>query len=194
MNDAHKGRLILIVGPAGSGKGTLIKHIQEVHPELVYPVACTTRAMRPGDVEGREFYFIQKEEFERRIAADDFLEWAQYGGNYYGKPKDGVLPHLAEGKVLIDELEVQGARQVKAAIPTDQLAIIFIDAGPWDDMEHRIRARAPMSDAELQKRKERYDDEMSFKSEATIVVENPEGRVEQAKQEFASAVESLLVA
>lgn len=188
-----KGKLILVVGPTGSGKGTLLKHLQEVHPELTYPVACTTRAMRPGDQEGREYFFITKEEFERRIAAGAFLEWAQYGGNYYGSPKDGVLPKLAEGKVVVDELEVQGARQVKAAVPGDQLAIIFIDAGPWSDMEHRVRSRAPISEEELQKRKDRYEDEVSFKSEATHVVNNPEGEVEQAKRDFTEVIESLLV-
>jgi guanylate kinase len=189
----HKGKLVLVVGPTGSGKGTLIEHIQKLYPEIIFPVACTTRAMRPGDVEGREFFFVTKEEFERRIAIGDFLEWAQYGGNYYGSPKDGVLPYLAEGKILVDELDVQGARQVKAIIPSDQLATIFIDAGLWDDLQRRVRARAPITEAELEKRKQRYEDEMSFKDEATYVVKNPEGEIEQAKQDLAKIVESLLV-
>lgn len=191
--ETHKGKLILVVGPTGSGKGTLIEHIQKLHPEIIFPVACTTRAMRPSDVEGREFFFITKEEFERRIAIGDFLEWAQYGGNYYGSPKDGVLPYLAEGKILIDELDVQGARQVKAVIPADQLATIFIDAGSWDDLQRRVRARAPITEAELNKRKQRYEDEMSFKSEATYIVTNLEGEVGRAKEDFARMIDSLLV-
>jgi len=149
--------------------------------------------MRPGEQEGREYHFITEDEFKQRIAADDFLEWAQFGGNYYGTPKGEIESRLSRGETVLHELEVQGARQVKQTIPADQLAIIFIDAGPWDDLEHRVRMRAPISDAELRKRKDRYDDEMSFRVEATHVVKNPEGEVEQAKQDFAKVVESLLI-
>lgn len=127
------GILILVVGPSGSGKGMLVEHIQSLYPGIVFPVACSTRAMRPGDVEGKQFHFIDETEFKKLVAAEYFLEWAQYGGNYYGSPKDGVLPYLAEGKLIVDELEAQGARQVREKIPADQLAIIFIDGGSWED-------------------------------------------------------------
>jgi guanylate kinase len=189
---ATKGKLILVVGSTGSGKGSLMRHIRDVHPELVYPISCTTRSMRPGEVEGREFFFLTQEQFEQRIQHGDFLEWAEYGGHYYGSLKENVIPYLAQGKTVIDELEVQGARQIQKIIPAEELAIIFIDAGPWSDLERRIRARAPIEEDELNKRKERYDDEMRFAKEATYIVKNVDGHLDDAKKTFTSLVESLI--
>ncbi len=186
-----QGKLVLVVGPSGSGKGTLVEYIQANYPDIVYPVACTTRAMRPGDVEGKQFYFIDESEFKKRIAADYFLEFAQYGGHYYGSPKNSVLPYLAEGRMIVDELEAQGARQVLEKIPAEQRALVFIDGGSWDDLEKRIRARAPITEEELAKRKSRYDDEMTLKSEADFVIENPQGGLEKAKQDIDDVIASL---
>lgn len=187
------GKLILVVGSTGSGKGVLIEHISKLHPEIIFPVSATTRAPRPGEKEGRDYVFLSTDEFKDRIDAGEFLEWAQYGGHYYGTPLSEVVPYLSDGKVVLLELEVQGARQIKETIPASQLAIIYIEAGSWEELEHRIRTRAPMTEEELQKRKSRYDDEVSFKKEATHVVENPEGKLEQAKRDFTTTIEALLV-
>jgi guanylate kinase len=191
--DTRKGKLILVVGPTGSGKGTLVEHIEKTYPDISYSISCTTRQMRPNEVEGKDYYFLSKEEFKQRIAAGDFLEWARYGGNYYGTPKAEVESRLSRGEIVLLEIEVQGARQVKKIIPSGQLAILFIDAGPWEELESRVRARAPITDAELQKRKERYEDESSFKKEATHVIKNPTGKLETAKQDLDRVIDSLLV-
>ena len=144
-----KGKLILVIGPTGSGKGTLLAHIRTTLPGLVFPISCTTRAMRPGEASGQTYYFVTPEEFENRVAAGEFLEWAEYGHNRYGTLKSEILPAVAAGKTVIREIEVQGARQIQQILPAQDLRIIYIDAGSWDELERRIRARAPMAQPEI---------------------------------------------
>lgn len=189
-----KGKLILLIGPSGSGKGTLINHIRPLFPELVYPKSCTTRAMRPGEKTGEHYYFLTVEDFKSRIAHGDFLEYAEYGGNYYGTLASEVMPLLDQGKTALKELEVQGARQIREKIPKDQLVIVFVNAGKWVEMEERIKARSAMPEAELEKRKERYEDEMSFmqNSQADFIVDNPMGKVEEAQVQFEGVIRSLV--
>jgi len=185
------GKFILVVGPSGSGKSALLAHLQETRQDIVFPVSCTTRSPRPGEVEGEKYFFITKEEFERREAAGEFLEWAPYGGNYYGVLKAPVMKALEEGKTVVREVEVQGARQLSESIPADVLKIIFIDAGGWEALERRIVSRAPMSEPELLARRKRYEDEITFKSHANVVVQNHDGELEQAKKDFVDAVTIL---
>lgn len=187
-----KGKFILVIGPSGSGKGTLIQHIRPLFPSLVYPKSTTTRAMRAGEVNGEHYYFLSQDDFQKKIDAGEFLEWAEYGGNLYGTLMSEVMPLVNEGRTALKELEVQGARQIREKIPRDELVIIFVNAGSWDEMEARIRARAPISETELQKRKARYEDEMHFMPEADFIIENHAGQVEGAKQKFAEVVTSLI--
>ncbi|HEX2615726.1 MAG TPA: hypothetical protein VHL10_09545 [Nitrososphaera sp.] len=187
-----KGKLILVIGPTGSGKGTLLAHARNTIPELIFPVSCTTRVMRPGEIEGQTYYFVTQEEFEQRIANGEFLEWAEYGGNRYGTLKSEILPAIAEGKTVIREIEVQGARQIQGILPHEQLRIIYIDAGTWDELERRIRARAPIGQPEIEARRRRYEDETSFKQQAAVVIANPDGGMENAKKEFVAAIRSIM--
>ena len=186
-----RGKFILVIGPSGSGKGTLINHIRPLFPELAYPKSCTTRAPRGGDSDGH-YIFLSADEFKQRADHGDFLEWAEYGGNYYGTLASEVLPLLQEGRNALKELEVQGARQVREKVPREQLAIIFVNAGSWNEMERRIRERAPISAQELQRRKLRYEDEMNFMKEANFVVANPLGKVDDAKRQFEDVIRSLV--
>ena len=186
------GKLILVIGPTGSGKGTLLAHVRTHIPELIFPVSCTTRAMRPGEVEGQTYYFVSTEEFNERVARGEFLEHASYGGNQYGTLKSEILPSVAEGKTVIREIEVQGARQIQNILSPDELRIIYIDAGSWDELERRVLARAPIGAPELESRRKRYEDETSFKAQATAVVYNPDGGLEQAKHDFEAAVRSIM--
>ncbi|MBU6388373.1 guanylate kinase [Patescibacteria group bacterium] len=186
------GLLVIVLGPTGSGKSVLIEHIRSLHPEFIAPVSYTTRSMRPGEERSKHFYFLSEAEFKQHIAEGDFIEWVQYGGHYYGSLRKEILPPLQEGKVILDEMEVQGVRQLKAVLPSEQLISVFIDAGPWEELERRIRARAPITEEELAKRKKRYDDEMSFKTEATYVVQNPIGKLEEAKRDLEDIINSLL--
>lgn len=186
-----QGKFILVIGPSGSGKSALLKYLHKQMPELVFPRSCTTRTPRPGEVEGEKYFFVIKEEFEKRQAGGDFLEWASYGGHYYGTLKSEILPALEVGKMVVREVEVQGARQIQQTISRDTLRIIFIDAGSWEDLERRIRARAPITEVELLARRRRYEDETAFKEQADIIIQNADGGLEGAKKDFVQAIEKI---
>jgi guanylate kinase len=187
-----QGKLIIIFGPSGAGKGQLIGHIRQAFPSIVFPVSRTTRAPRPGEKAGEVYDFITEEEFQRHIDSGEFLEWAHFGGHRYGTLKSEVLPALAAGKIVLRELDIQGIDQVRTIIPREQLVIIFIDAGSWSDMEARIRARAPITEEELAERKKRYEAEIAGKETAHIVINNPDGELEFAKQELSLIIQSLV--
>lgn len=188
------GKFIIVIGPTGSGKSTLMKHVIGTHAELVHPYSYTTRARRPDAVENDHYRFVSVEEFKKDIEAGAFLEWAEYGGNYYGTKKDEVLTALSEGKILLKEMEVQGARQVRQVLSKEDFVSVFIDAGSWDELRERVLSRAPMSDDELSRRHSRFDDEVTFKDEADVVIENRAGEGEAAKAQFAKVIEDALQA
>ena len=110
-------KVIVITGPSGVGKGTLIAELLERIPELELSVSATTREPRPGEVDGREYHFLSPEEFERRVEAGDFLEHATYSGNRYGTLRSEVESRLAAGRSVVLEIEVQGARQIRESMP-----------------------------------------------------------------------------
>ena len=120
-----RGKVFVITGPSGVGKGTLIAKLLEAIPELELSVSATTREPRPGELDGRDYHFLSPEEFRRRLEADDFLEHASYSGNYYGTLRSEVERRIAECRSVVLEIEVQGARQVRPAMGYDAV-IIFI--------------------------------------------------------------------
>ena len=188
----YPGTFVLIIGASGSGKGALLKHAKAAHPEIVFPVSCTTRAMRPGEKDGETYHFVLNEEFTRRIDAGEFLEWAEYGGARYGTLKSEIITPLEEGKLVMREVEVQGVRQLRNIIPAENLVTIYIHAGEWTDIERRIRGRAPISEEELALRKHRYEDEHPFINEADYVVENFDGKFKEADAAFEEIIQKLL--
>ena len=115
-----------------------------------------------------------------------------YSGNYYGTLRSEVEHELSEGKVLLKEVEVQGARQIRQLLPTEQLMTVFVSSGDWVGLEARIRARAPITDDEVALRKKRYDDEITFQAEADKLILNTEGRIEEAKEEFKNLIQSVI--
>lgn len=187
-----EGKLILIYGPSGSGKGELIAHIRKTFPEIVFPLSATTRAMRPGEREGEVYHFLSSEDFDAKIAAGEFLEWAEFGGNRYGTLRSEITPALESGKTVLREVEVQGVRSIRALLPREQVVVIFIYAGAWEGLEKRIRARAPITEEELEKRRSRYEDELSYRGEADFEVENLEGRLNEAKALIESLVRKIV--
>ncbi len=187
-----KGKLVLIVGLPGSGKGTLIAHLREQFPEIVFPVSWTTRPRRPGENEGDVYHFASDDEFSRSVGDGEFLEWVSIdGGHRYGTRKNEIVPPLEEGKLVLREVEIQGARRLKKLLPHEDIVSIFINTGSWDDLSARMLARAPMSAEELAKRKERYEKELSFKNEADFVVENQYGKLDEAKRQVSAILQSL---
>lgn len=188
----YKGKLILVGGPMGSGKGTLMRHALERFPTVFSPKSYTTRERRNYAGESEHYAFIPREEFESKIARGEFLEWAEFSGNYYGTLRAEVEEGLKEGKVMFKEMEVQGMRQVREVLPQSALIIVYIDAGSWEELKERALLRSPMSDAELEKRYLRYEDEITFMPEANIIVRNYTGKYAEAEAAFESIIEDAL--
>lgn len=187
-----RGKLIIVNGPSGSGKGKLIAAAREKFPGLLFSISCTTRGARPGETDGVEYYFLSPEAFQERIDAGDFLEWAEYGTARYGTLKSEVLPRLEEGGVVMLEIELRGVRQVQAQMAPEDLLTIYVDAGSWETLERRITGRAPMPAEELEKRRLRYAEEVTFKDEADVVVQNYDGKFAEADEAFMRAIEPLI--
>lgn len=185
------GKLILIFGPSGSGKGELIAHIRNTFPDIIFARSETSRAMRPGERADGLYHFLTREAFDAQVTQGDFLEWAEFGGNQYGTLKSEILPCLEQGKLVLKEVEIQGLEQIRRIIPKEQLETIFIDAGTWEDMEVRIRARAPISEEELAKRKMRYEEEIAYSVNADHVVHNLQGKLADAQQQIETIIRTL---
>lgn len=147
--------------------------------------------MRPGEVDGVDYHFLTRDEFERRINAAAFIEHAEFGGNYYGTEKAAIEPALQAGELVIREFEVQGVRILRNHMPREEFATLYIDAGPWEHMARRVRERAPITEEELEKRRLHYLDEATFISEATYVVHNLDGRREEADAAFLAVIREL---
>jgi guanylate kinase len=185
------GTLVLVVGVTGSGKGALMDAARRAFPNAVFPRSWTTRLPRPGEIEGKSFFFVDAAAFERACAEGAFLEAAVYGGHRYGTLAEEILPALMAGKLVVREVDVQGARAIKVQIPAARIRTIFVHAGSWDSLVKRIRARAPMDDEELARRYARYADEMAFEAEADAVVLNCDGELAAAEQQFISAIREV---
>ncbi len=187
-----KGIFILVIGPTGSGKSVLISYIKETFPEIEYPATYTTRERRPS-AENSAYQFLTIDEFKSKVDAGEFIESAEFGGNFYGTSRAEVLKGLRLGKILLKEMEVQGVRQIQSILPPEQLVLMYVDAGSWDELEKRVRARAPISEEELAQRKQRYEDEIPFKKTADFVIQNFPGKLDAAKQQITSAIHSIQI-
>lgn len=189
-----RGKLILVIGPMGSGKSTLLRHAVEQHPELGVLNSYTTRARRPDHVENDHYRFVTKEEFQGMIDRGELLEWAEFSGNFYGTRTQDLEDQLALGKVIIKEMEVQGVRQVKRLLASEDLITIFIDAGSWEELVGRAMKRDPLSEDELLRRKQRFDDEVTFIPEADFVIQNGAGKLEEADRAFDQVITDAIAA
>ena len=155
----RRGLLIVLSGPSGVGKGTVRKALFEMpEQEFVYSVSMTTRAPRPGEVDGVDYYFVTREEFEKQIAAGNLLEYAEFVGNYYGTPKDKVEEQLNKGKEVILEIEVNGANQVREKckdavfiflVPPTRRALYDRLKNRGTECEERIKARIEKANKEF---------------------------------------------
>lgn len=187
------GKLILIVGLPGSGKGTLIAHLKQTFPELVFPISWTTRPPRPSEVEGEVYHFATDEEFTASVEKGEFLEWVTIDtGHKYGTRRADIMNPIAEGKFVLREVEVMGARTIRDLLPREQFATIFVNTDSWDDLKARMLERAPMSEEELEARRKRYESEVGFRAEADYIVENRHGQLEEAKRDIERVVREII--
>lgn len=179
-----KGRLIVLTGPSGVGKGTLVRALRERHPALFLSVSATTRSPRPGEVEGEHYYFMTREPFEALIQQKELLEYAQYVGNYYGTPRAAVLEKMAQGVDVLLEIEVEGARQVAHTYP-EALRIFLLPPSP-EELRNRLVGRGTDTAEAIERRLTRAQEEIGYAPEFTYQVVN--GDLEQALQ----AIEAIL--
>ena len=167
---AQKGRLILVTGPSGVGKGTLIRALRERHPNLGFSVSATTRAPREGEQHGVHYYFYSREQFQELRDRQEFLEWAEFAGNCYGTPIAPVLERLEAGEDILLEIELQGARQVMQRCP--QAYKIFISPPSLEELERRLRDRSSDSEDSIVKRLDSARTELQATDEFDVTVVN----------------------
>ncbi len=182
----EKGLLVVISGPAGSGKGTVNRVLME-QPDYVFSVSATTRAPRPGEVDGVNYHYITAEEFEKRIQADELLEYTKYCGNYYGTLKRETEAVLESGKNLILEIEVEGAMNVKRLCP-DSAVLIMLLPPSYAVQEQRLRGRATEPEDVILRRLERAKEEMEYLGQYDYVVYNYDGRAEDCAAEIQNII------
>jgi guanylate kinase len=177
-------KVFVITGPSGVGKGTLIRGLLERMPELELSVSATTRAPRPGEQDGVDYHFLTPEQFESRIQAGDFVEHAEYSGNRYGTLRSELERRLADGPGVVLELEVQGARQVRSAMP--EAVAVFIAPPSEAALRARLVGRGTDSPEQVDQRMRTAERELEAQPEYAHVVVND--RLEQAIDELVSVV------
>jgi guanylate kinase len=183
----RRGRLIVLAGPSGVGKGAIVARLLAALPDLELSISATTRRPRPREDEGRHYYFVDRADFDRMIAAGGFLEWADIFGERYGTPREPVERALAEGRDVLVEIDVQGARQVKAANPGAYM--VFIKPPSLAELERRLRTRATETDQQVRRRLAKAADELAAEPEFDVTVVNDD--LEQAAREVIQIVDQL---
>ena len=183
----NKGLMIVVSGPAGSGKGTVNAHLIATG-DYCFSVSATTRAPRPGEIDGVNYHYISKDEFQSRIASGDMLEYTEYCGNYYGTPKKEAEAVLASGKNLLLEIEVEGARNIKAKYPDAVLVLLLPPS--HSVQEQRLRSRGTESEDKILLRLARAKEEITFADCYDYVVYNHDGRDKEAAAQILAIVEA----
>ncbi len=170
---SSKGNLIVISGPSGGGKGTVVRALKEMMPDLGVSISATTRAPREGEMDGREYFFISRDDFEEMVQDGDILEHTTYCGNYYGTPKKEVERITDEGRDIILEIEVDGGTQVKKKFP--EAVTVMLIPPSLSVLESRLRGRGTESEESIRKRLERASEEIKFAPLYDYVVVNEDG-------------------
>lgn len=164
------GRLFVLSGPSGAGKGTLRENALNDIPDLVYSVSCTTRQPREGEIDGVQYRFITREDFTRRINNDEFLEYAHVHDDMYGTLKVDVMKVLNSGKNVLLEIDVQGALQVKGKFP--EAVLVFVDVPSIQELERRLRDRHTETESALQTRLANAVKERALRDKYDYIVVN----------------------
>lgn len=184
LTTPRTGRLIVFTGPSGVGKGTLLKALRDRYPNLRLSISATTRQPRPGEVDGKDYYFVSRDQFQTMVENSDLLEWAEFAGNFYGTPKTAVQQHLDQGEWIILEIELEGARQVRETFP--QALQLFVLPPSLDELEQRIRQRGKDSEEAIVRRMARAQVEIDAAPEFDVQIVNDD--LEIALQQLEAAI------
>ncbi len=186
-----QGMLIVLSGPSGCGKGTVIREFLKKNPNTWLSVSCTSRAKREGDIEGVSYFFLEKEEFEQKIKEGAFLEYAEYAGNYYGTPKAPIKEKLDQGIDVLLEIEIQGALKIKELLP--ETVFIFIMPPSMKELKKRLEGRNTESKEKIDKRFQRAYLEINEVSKYNYVIVNDEVDIAAQKMSAILTAERLRV-
>ena len=180
MHKGKRGVLFVFSGPSGVGKGTLkAKLFEEFADQIAYSVSATTRGPREGEVDGRDYFFISRQEFERRVKNNEFLEHAEFAGNCYGTPRAYVEKLLDSGMNVVLEIDVQGALQVMKSMP--ECVSVFILPPSFEELEHRLRGRGTETEEKVRERLETAKRELPYAPQYDYQIVNG-GDIEAAYQ------------
>ena len=174
-------RLVVLAGPTAVGKGTVAAAVRERHPDVWISVSATTRPPRPGEVDGVHYHFVDDAEFDRMVADDELLEWAvNHGVAKYGTPRAPVVAALAAGHLVLLEIDLQGARQVREAMPG--ALYVFLKPPSWEELVRRLVGRGTETEAQRERRLATAREELAAEAEFDVTVVNRE--VHQAADEL----------
>jgi guanylate kinase len=177
-------RVFVITGPSGVGKGTLIRGLMERHPQLELSVSATTRAPRPGEADGVDYHFLSREEFDKRVDQEAFVEHADYAGRSYGTLRSELEARVQDGTPVVLEIEVQGARQVRAAMP--EAVQVFIAPPSLEALRTRLIGRGTDDAEEVERRLRVAEQELAAQPEFGHVVVND--RLDEALEQLSTVV------
>jgi guanylate kinase len=172
-------RLTVVSGPSGVGKSSVVAELRRLHPDLYFSVSVTTRSPRPGEVDGAHYHFVERAAFDRMVEAGELLEHAEYAGNCYGTPRGPVLDALAAGRPAVLEIELQGARQVRAAMPEAQLVMLMPPS--WETLVARLTGRGTEPETVVARRLDVAKRELAAAEEFDEVVVNADVKTAAAE-------------
>ena len=180
-------RLVVLAGPTAVGKGTVAARVREKHPDVWLSVSVTTRHPRPGEVDGVHYHFVDEARFDEMVEAGDLLEWAViHGAARYGTPRQPVAEALAEGRLALLEIDLQGARQIRASMP--EALFVFLAPPSWPELVRRQLGRGTEDATERERRLQTAREELAAESEFDVTIVNRE--VEQACEELVALLRS----
>lgn len=182
---SKKGVLVVLSGFSGAGKGTIMKEVVKRYPYFL-SISATTRKPREGEIDGVDYFYHSREEFETMIENGELIEWAEYVGNYYGTPKKAVEKQLAEGKDVLLEIEMQGGMQVKEQFP--EALLLFVTPPSFEELEHRLIGRGTETKEEIARRMQRATEEVAYMPSYDYLIIND--KLEQAIQDVHQIIQT----
>jgi len=181
----QRGLIIVVSAPSGAGKTTVLKRLMQRHPEIVFSVSATTRTPRPGEENGKDYFFFSEEEFRKGIEAGEFAEWAEVHGHLYGTPESFLESQVSQGRDVILDIDTQGAFQLKDNHP--EAVLIFLAPPSFEELERRLRGRETESEEVVERRLGVARNELELRSKYDHIVVNTE--IEDAVKDIETVIE-----